>query len=343
MPRHNFAPLAGELRRLTLDAPSLRDNRLGDPSRREIVLYASEGCAPDGHNAPLLVGLAAYGGSGLKLVGWQSFSETLLQRVDRLVACGEMGPVVVALPDAFTSLGGNQYLDSPWLGRWSSYLGEDLLPAIATELGHVHPAARRGVFGHSSGGYGALMQALQHPGRWGAVACHSGDMGFDWLYRHELAGANRALAAHGHDPELFLRTLADRPRLAGPDFITLMMIAMAASYDGDSERITLPVDPHTCELDEAAWARWLACDPVELAREPAKLRALEGLQLLYLDCGSRDEYNLHFGARRFTRALESADIEHVYEEFDGGHSKVAYRYDRSLPLLQRALSGGVSG
>ena len=47
-------------------------------------------------------------------------------------------------------------------------------------------AAHRAVFGKSSGGYGALIQALKHGDRWGGVACHSGDCAFDVVFRHEL-------------------------------------------------------------------------------------------------------------------------------------------------------------
>jgi hypothetical protein len=67
----------------------------------------------------------------------------------------------------------------------------------------------------------------------------------------------------------------------------------------------------------------------------APLRALRGL---YVDCGRRDEYFLHFGARAFVRKLEAAGVAHRYEEFDDGHTGIDYRLDVSLPYLYRAVT-----
>ena len=40
------------------------------------------------------------------------FGENMPERLDRLIASGAMPPVVVAFPDCFTKLGGNQYINS---------------------------------------------------------------------------------------------------------------------------------------------------------------------------------------------------------------------------------------
>jgi enterochelin esterase-like enzyme len=64
---------------------------------------------------------------------------------------------------------------------------------------------------------------------------------------------------------------------------------------------------------------------------------LKKLKALFIDCGSFDQYNLLYGARRLHRQLEQRGIPHVYEEFRDDHSSVDYRLDKSLPLLTRAL------
>jgi enterochelin esterase-like enzyme len=63
------------------------------------------------------------------------------------------------------------------------------------------------------------------------------------------------------------------------------------------------------------------------------------LKAIWLDCGNRDQFRMHFGMRRFHRKLEEYGVPHVYEEFDDDHTAVDYRMDRSLPFLARALSG----
>ncbi|MBL8970268.1 MAG: hypothetical protein JNK56_06800 [Myxococcales bacterium] len=100
----------------------------------------------------------------------------------------------------------------------------------------------------------------------------------------------------------------------------------------------LPVDPHTCELDPAAWARWLAHDPLLMLDEPACQQNLRQLHGLYLDCGSRDQYMLHYGARALVRKLRAAGIDHHHEEFPDDHNNTDYRLDVSLPYLHAALA-----
>ena len=61
------------------------------------------------------------------------------------------------------------------------------------------------------------------------------------------------------------------------------------------------------------------------------------MRLLHIDCGTRDEWHLHLGARMFARRLQELAITHEHEEFDDGHMNVSYRYDVSLPKMSRAL------
>ena len=199
----------------------------------------------------------------------------------------------------------------------------------------------RAVFGHSSGGYAALVHAMKHGDRWGAVASHSADLGWELVYGRELPAALAGLASCGGDPQVFLDKFWAGDRISGQQFNTLMMLAMAASYAPEDDApygIRLPVDPDTCARDSHRWARWLAHDPLELVRSPGSLQSLGRLRGLYLDCGARDEHFLHFGHRALTRKLVEAEVNHVYQEFDGGHSNVSYRLDVSLPFLYRALT-----
>ena len=104
-----------------------------------------------------------------------------------------MPPVVVAFPDCFTRLGGNQYINSASTGAWEDFLLHEMLPAIEQrfECGGI---GRRGVFGKSSGGYGAITHALRHSDIWAAAACHSGDMGFELCYLPDMPAVLRAIA-----------------------------------------------------------------------------------------------------------------------------------------------------
>ncbi len=60
-------------------------------------------------------------------------------------------------------------------------------------------------------------------------------------------------------------------------------------------------------------------------------------RLIYIDCGTNDEFNLQWGARILHSKLMKWGINHHYEEFDDGHMNITYRYDVSFPKLYEAL------
>lgn len=340
MPRHVFTRPSGRIVEIEIDSPALADNRLGDPTRRTVAVYLPADYHDTDEHYPLLVDLAAFTSSGLKRLAWTAFGPSVPQRIDRLIAEGRMGPVIVAFPDAFTSLGGNQYIDSEAMGRWEQFIVDDLLPALEREFRVLPGPNNRAVYGKSSGGYGALVQGLRHAEQWTAVACHSGDMGFDHVYRRDFPVTVGVLARHGGIAG-FLEHVKRAESLRGEDFSTLMSLAMGATYDPDPEAthgVRLPVDLYTCALIPERWDAWLRHDPVHLVEEASARANLESLRKVFFDCGRRDQYFLHYGARQLSQALQRHGVRHVYEEFDGTHSGIDHRLDVSLPLLYGAIT-----
>jgi enterochelin esterase-like enzyme len=344
MPIHPFEPPRGRIETIAIESEALVGNLLGDPTRRSVAVYLPEGYDDSDADYPLFVDLAGFLGSGLKHVGWQLFGDNVPQRIDRLVRSGRMGPVIAAFPDCFTSLGGNQYVNSVAMGRWEDFLLDEMIPRIESEF-RVRPgAAHRAVFGKSSGGYGSLIQALRHGDRWAAAACHSGDVGFDVVYRREFPAVLDELAKHDREIPRFLEHLGQAKKISSGEMHVLMLLAMAASYDPDPQApkgIRLPVDLYTAELDDERWSRWLAHDPLTLVERDECQKSLRKLKALHIDCGSRDQYFIHYGSRSLSRRLEALGIPHRYEEFDDDHSSVDYRMDRSLPFLYEAATGGI--
>jgi enterochelin esterase-like enzyme len=317
----------------------LEGNPWSDPVERDFNVYLPAGYSETGPAYPALWDLAAFTNAGPGHLNWRNQGENLPQRLDRLIGSGEMPPVVVPMPDCYTSLGGNQYINSTGVGRYADYLVEELVPFLCTRVNVVDDRSGRGAFGKSSGGYGALVHAMYFPEIWGAVASHAGDLGFDWVYRPEFPRAAAVLSLLDGDSRRFLKNFWNKKVPGGLDYSVLMTLAMAASYDpGDDpgHPIRLPFDLHTLELDEDRWQRWLDHDPLNLV--DAYSAQLASLEMLYLDVGSRDQYNIQYGTRAFVKRLEKLGIKHHYEEFDGTHSGMDWRLDVSLPILARALS-----
>ena len=315
----------------------LRRNPLGDPSVRRLPVYLPPGYATSSRRYPVLFALSGFTGSGRSWLNTSPWGEALDARLDRLHATGVLAPTIVVMPDCCTRWGGSQYLDSSATGRYEEHLIGEVVPWVEKNCRTLPGRAHRGVFGKSSGGYGALRLGMRHPEVFGAVACHSGDMGFEFCYFPDFPKFLRQVERHGGVAG-FVRAFEASPRKSHELFDAMNILAMAACYSPQPGRpfgIGLPMHLHTGALDRGTWERWLRQDPLRLL--PRHAAALRSLRLLYLDCGSSDEFALHLGARQFHAGLQRLGIRHRYEEFDDGHMNVSYRLDRSLPLLRRAL------
>lgn len=326
---------AGTVHRITVRSAALAGNLLGDPAARAVDVYVPAGHM--GNKLPLLVDLVGFTGSGLSHTNWAAFRENVPERLDRLIGDGKMPPVVVAFPDCFTRLGGNQYINSAAMGLWEDYLLREMLPAVERQFG-CGGDGRRGLFGKSSGGYGAIVHALRHSDVWSAAACHSGDMAFELCYLPDMPLVLQGLAKADNSIERWWTELEAARKHPEDASMVFNILAMAASYDPDRSQylgIRLSVTLDTCELIEDRWANWLRHDPVVMLETQAD--SLRRLKALYIDCGTSDQYRLLYGARRFVRRLKQLGIEHRYEEFPDNHSSVDYRMDDSLPFIAQAL------
>lgn len=319
----------------------LADNPLGDPCGRSHPVYLPPGYEEEDRHYPVLWCLAAYTNAGPGQVAWRNHGENLPQRLDRLIASGSMAPVIAVFPDCYTNLGGNQYVNTPAMGRYADYLTDELVPAVDGAFRTIPERHARAVFGKSSGGFGALHLVMDHPGTFAAAASHAGDCGFDRAYRGDFPLCCSVLERHDGDIEAFVRGFWRTNKPAGSAFHTMMTLCLAASYSPEAGRplgLRLPFDLRTCRIDEPTWQRWLEFDPIHRVADCAeRLGALSGL---WIDVGDRDQYHLQFGTRELHDTLLEAGVAHRFEEFDGTHSGIDWRLDRSLPWLVDRLKAG---
>src|SRR5438105_1954032 len=319
-------------------------------------------CRGRGRRFPVLFDLVGFTGSGLAHVAWKNFSDNVPERAARLVHAGRMGPAILVFPDCFTALGGNQYVNSSAIGRYADYLTRELVPLVDREFRTLASRDHRGCFGKSSGGYGAMLHGMKYASTWGAIADHSGDAYFDFVYWHdwpntlnELAkyrtrrqkpgryDALRAAKAAGRGVDdgrarRFLAAVWKKPKLSVAEGHCIMNLCMAATYDPDPAApngFRLPFNLETGEVLPERWRQWQRHDPVRLVeRHRRNLKSLRGI---YIDCGWRDQFHIHYGSRILSRRLHEAGVAHTYQEFDDDHSDIDYRMDKSLPFLYRAL------
>lgn len=330
----------GTVHTLWLDSKVLQNNPWDDPARRRIDVYLPPGMELDSaEKLPVLYDLVGYTSGSPKHTAYKNFGENVPERMDRLIANGETKPAIIVFPDCFTKLGGNQYINSVSVGPWADFLIQEVIPFVEQQAPVLPGKDHRGIFGKSSGGYAAIVHGMRYADVWDAIACHSGDMYFDFCYRTDFPTALDTLAKHNRSIPDFIEYFHNAEKVSGDDFHALMAIAMAATYDPNEENpteIRLPVDLYTGELDEERWSHWLEHDPINLVDE--LVDNLRELDLVYIDCGDQDQYHMVYGSRILHQKLEAMEINHMYEEFEDNHSSIDYRLDRSIPLLVDALT-----
>lgn len=332
--------LKGRIESFVLDSKVLKGNALGDPHRREVQVYLPEGYDRDlARRYPVFCDVVGFMGAGPAHTNWKGFDENVPERIERLVREGAMGPVIAVFPDCWTRLGGNQYINSSAVGNYADYITQEILPEVDARYRTKASPKKRAIFGKSSGGYGAIVHAMKYAKHWGAAACHSGDMYFDFCYRTDIPNVLNELAKSGSNPKKWLADFYEKKKTSMDDGHALMFLAMAAFYDPDPKAplgFHLPMDLHTGEIDERAWKRWLRHDPIHLVERKAVQENLRKVRL-FIDCGFKDQYHLHYGSRILSRKLKALKIRHHYEEFEDNHSSIDYRMDVSLPWLYKVL------
>lgn len=335
--------LAGRLDEHLIDSGALVGNALGDPARRPLLVYVPPGYddEPD-RRYPSVYVLHGFTGH---LAMWRNrspFRQPFVETADAAVASGACPPVIVVYVDAWTALGGSQFVDSPGTGRYHTYLCEDVVGWVDARYRTLDDPVHRGVAGKSSGGYGAMVTALWRPDLFGGLATHAGDALFETCYTPSFPRVVRALRdEYRGSYERFwadFRSRVPLSRESDGELVELWAYAAAFSASEDGT-VLLPFDTATAALVPEVWERWLAVDPVRVAAE--RRAAAAGLRAVWIDAGNRDEYFLDLGATAFRDALLAAGLpgERMrFELFPAGHGGIDYRYPLALAWLAERLA-----
>ncbi len=331
--------LFGRLEEREIHAPSLEGNPLGDPATRPISIYLPPGYEESAERYPAIYVLHGFGSYVTRWSNRPTYVDlTARERVDTAFRDGAPGCVVVYV-DAWTSVGGSQYVDSPGTGRYHSYLTTDVIAFVDRQYRTLTSPASRAVLGQSSGGIGAITAALLRPDVFGAFAAHAPDACFDLTLRGDIALAHRALRdLYDSSYDAFFEDFRTRRAMSRPSDAPLTLVwAMASCYSTDPDgTVRVPFDLSTGELVNEIWERWLAWDPIRLV--PRHEDAIRGMRGIWLDAGRRDEHLLDVAAELVARAIDDAGPEDfAFELYEGTHRDYQHRFALSVRYLAERL------
>ena len=334
-------PFTGRVDERVIDSQALTGNPLGDPHVRPLLVQLPP--AYDAEPERRFPSIYVLQGLANQVDMWRSrraWQRNPLEELDLRFFSGEVPPAVVVYVDAWTNLGGSQFLDSPGTGRYGTYLCDEIVPFVDASYRTLEGAEHRGLTGHSSGGYGAMVNAMHRPDLFGGFASHAGDGLFEVCFLPAVGPAVQALRdRYGGSVDAFWEEFRASPGRRPGDDELLNLCCMAACFSADADgTVQLPFDLETGRLRPEVWDRWLALDPVRMV--PAHADALRSMRAIWLDAGRNDEYFLDLATVVFREELVTAGVpdERVHFELhEGGHGGSSWRYPLAIAWLAERL------
>lgn len=310
--------LTGCLRVHTIASDALRGNALNDPADRPILIYTPPGYAQRGARCwPTYYVLH---GSTITVDSWLDPTTTFIDELDQAVAAGMPGCVVVFV-DAWTSVGGSQYLDSPLTGRYQTYVAHDVVGWVESHYRVVTSPASRAISGHSSGGFGALNLAISRPDLFSVAVAHSPDTTVETAALSTLLPALRVLNSRfDSSVDSFFHAHESVESMDELDLAVLDQVMLATCYGrsaADSQNPKLLFDPASGRLQLDVLDAWQGLD---LLTQFATRRSSAGqLTSIYLDVGDRDEFYSDLGCQSTTAAALALGFPLHLVKFSGLH------------------------
>ena len=335
--------LAGRFDEHAFESEVLKGNPLGDPHVRPFWVYVPPGYDDEGDRRyPSIYVIQGLTG---QVDAWRNrtpFRKNFPELVDELFASGESPPAILAFVDAWTSLGGSQFIDSPGTGKYLTYICDELVPFVDANYRTLPGAEHRGITGKSSGGYGAMVDPMIRPDIFGGLATHAGDALFEVSYGPDLREAARALRdepyASFDEFWIDLRARPGRGRKSDGPLLNAWCMATCYSTDDDGT-VRVPFELTTGRILPEVWQRWLDHDPVRMA--PRYADALRAQRAIWIDAGRDDEYFLDLGAEAFRAELERLGVTPPtvrFELFEGQHGGVDWRFPMAIAWLAERLT-----
>jgi S-formylglutathione hydrolase len=299
---------------------ALTNNLLGDSGTRPFSVYLPPSYDSSQKRYPVVYALHEYGGSHHDM-------EALQPSLDAMTATGTIGEMIVVFVNGTNRLWGSQYLSSPVIGDYETYITKDLVTYIDAHYRTLATWKSRGITGVSMGGFGSMRLALKFPEIFSVAVPNAGyynALGDDAQFAFQLLAQEHPTNLTQFDQLTFPLNWAQSllagllPDLQRPELYT----------DSPYELINgqlVPVDAAQQRLQDGDVLHG------ELGRylnQPVRLNAIK------IVCGTND--SLIAQARDFTNALTVAGLNFTYEEHSGGH---LYVPELSLPFLSTNLQG----
>lgn len=292
---------------------------------------------------PVIYLLAGYPSRGREFLEERSvFTPALPVLFDQAIHEQKIPPFILVIPDGSSKLGCSQYVNSPAIGNYMDYIAEEVTNLIDETFHTYRSPDYRGITGHSSGGFGALIMGMLRPDKFHFICSSAGDSFYELLYLPGLRFVIDELENVGGVTN-FLNGFLNHPSptsTGSKKFETMMTLAMAPCFAPNINNPPLYgdlfFDEKTGSLIDEIWQKYLAWDPARMVNK--HLNALRSLKWIHLEAGLQDEYGAQLGHRQISAQLTKAGIPHRIDEYPGGHSGHQWRFLSRISLMLEKMS-----
>ena len=306
---------------IKIDAPSLMNNIVGEPSERTIYVYLPPSYSSSEKRYPVVYYLPGYGDSsmsGFRLPG----------DMDTLFKSGQVNEMIMVVAGGDSKMGGSFYVNSPVTGNWEDFIVKDLVGFVDSHFRTLRQAQSRGITGHSMGGFGALNIAMHHPDVFGAVYSMSPGLFDENGLAESFMFAQDRLIRDFVDYEAELASLplgdAEQRMFAAPEEFSLAYgYAFAPNPDRHPPYFDYPYTEISGQLvrNEEIWEKWesgfggIAEEALQYKDNLLKLKGI------VVDYGIHDENPwIPKGSEYYGEQLTAAGIPVKVESYSGNHS-----------------------
>ncbi|HRH42661.1 MAG TPA: alpha/beta hydrolase-fold protein [Pyrinomonadaceae bacterium] len=328
----------GTLLREKVHGVSLEKNVTGEAADRNVAIYLppSYKTSPD-KRYPVLYLLHGIGDTENSWVeAWTKENDsyaTLQDEMDKGIAEGKFGEMIVVMPDERTNAFGSFYVNSSVTGNWGDFTTKDLVSYVDRKFRTLAKSESRGIGGHSMGGYGAITLGMKHPEVFSVVY-----------------GINPAVIGWGGDLTInspnfsnILKIKSVEDLLKTNDLYTMATVTLAQAFSPNPNNPPFFADFPFAMVDgklqpsNPTYSKWEENFPVNMVKTyKSNLLKLRGFRF---DSGYEDEFKfIPINSRALSAELNKNGVEHIFEEYNGDHrnrmwSRKGRLYNEVLPYF----------
>ncbi len=266
---------------------------------------------------------------------------TIQALMDKGIAEGKFGEMIIVMPDEKTKWFGSFYVNSSVTGNWEDFTAKELVSYVDRKYRTLARSTSRGIVGHSMGGFGAITLGMKHPEVFSVVyGLNPAVFGWAGDFTIENPSFTSVLNAKSYDD------------LLKGNIYTIAIVTVSQAFCPNPSRPPFFVDfPFAAvggklQPAEPCFSKLQENFPVKMVgRYRANLLKLRGLRF---DSGYEDEFRfIPPNSRALSAELTSNGVDHVFEEYNGDHrnrlwGRTGRIYTEVLPyfwLLLESKSG----